>query len=184
MSLNWADWTILAIIGVSCVLSLLRGFVKEILSLVSWAAASFVAIAFHERLATIFSKWITTPSIRTVLAFAALFVLTLLIGAIINWLLHQFVIGAGLGAVDRVLGMVFGAARGLLIVLALVILLPMALPEMRRDAWWHQARLLPYFETSEDWARDTFSEVLGWSKSLAEKTQAVKQSGRDNAGRN
>ncbi|HET8710350.1 MAG TPA: CvpA family protein [Spongiibacteraceae bacterium] len=176
MSLNWADWTIIAIVVVSCVVSLLRGFIKELLSLISWAAASFVAIAFHERLAAVFSKWIATPSIRTVLAFAALFVLTLLIGAIINWLLHQFVIGAGLSTIDRVLGTAFGAARGLLIVLALLILLPMALPEMKQDAWWHQSRLIPYFETSEGWARGTFSEVMGWSKSLAEKAQATKGS--------
>lgn len=175
MSLNWADWTIIAILGVSCAISLLRGFTKEMLSLISWAAASFVAIAFHERLAAIFSKWISTPSIRTVLAFLALFVVTLLIGALINWLLHQFIVGAGLGAVDRILGMAFGAARALLIVLALMILLPMALPEMKQDSWWHQSRLIPYFETSEGWARATFSEVMGWSKSLAEKAQATKQ---------
>lgn len=175
MSLNWADWTIIAIIGVSSVISLLRGFVKEMLSLLSWLAASFVAIAFHERLALIFSKWISTPSIRTVLAYIALFVLTLLIGAIINWLLHQFVIGAGLDAFDRILGMAFGATRGLLIALALLMLLPMALPEMKQDLWWHQSRLIPYFEASEGWARDTFSELMGWSKSLAEKANATKQ---------
>lgn len=174
MSLNWADWTVIAIIGVSCAISLLRGFVKEILSLISWAAASFVAIAFHERLALVFSKWIDTPSIRTVLAFLALFALTLLIGALLNWLLHHFVIGAGLGGVDRILGMAFGAARGLLIVLALVTLLPMAVPSMRQDAWWQQSRLIPHFEASEGWARETFSEMLGWSKSLAEKAQATK----------
>lgn len=178
MSLNWADWTIIAIVGVSCVLSLLRGFIKEMLSLASWVAASFVAIAFHERLAVVFSKWIDTPSIRTVLAYLALFVLTLLIGAVINWLLHQFVIGAGLGTFDRILGMAFGAARGLLIVLALVILLPMALPELKLDAWWHQSRLLPYFETSEGWARETFSELMGWSKALADKVQSGQQRSR------
>lgn len=174
MSLNWADWTVVAIIGVSCAISLLRGFVKEILSLISWIAASFIAIAFHERLALIFSKWIDTASIRTVLAFLALFALTLLVGALLNWLLHHFVIGAGLGAVDRILGTVFGAARGLLIVLALVTILPMALPAMRQDSWWHQSRLIPYFEASEGWARETFSEMMGWSKSLAEKAQATK----------
>lgn len=174
MSLNWADWTILAIVGVSCVFSLLRGFIKEMLSLVSWIAASFVAITFHERVATIFSKWISTPSIRTMLAYVALFVLTLLIGSIINRLLHHFVIGAGLGTVDRILGVSFGAARGLLIVLALVMLLPMALPEMKQDLWWGQSHLIPYFETSEGWARNTFGELFGWSKSLAEKMHSAK----------
>ena len=175
MSLNWADWIIIAVIGVSSVVSLLRGFVKEALSLVSWAAASFVAIAFHERLAMIFSRWIDSPSARTVLAFAALFLLTLLIGALINWLLHQFVIGAGLSAADRFLGMVFGLARGLLVVLALVITLPMVLPQMKQDVWWHKSRLLPYFETGEGWAHGTFSEVLGWSQSLAERARTAQE---------
>ncbi len=174
MSLNWADWTVIAIIGLSCALSLLRGFIKEMLSLISWIAASFVAIAFHERLALVFSRWIDTASIRTVLAFLALFALTLLIGALLNWLIHQFVLGAGLGAVDRILGTAFGAARGLLIVLALVTLLPMALPSMRQDLWWHQSQLIPHFEACEGWARETFSEMMGWSRSLAEKAQTTR----------
>lgn len=175
MSLNWADWTIIAIVGISCVISLLRGFVKEAVSLASWVAASFIAIAFHERLAAVFARWISTPSIRTVLAFAALFVLTLLIGAIVNWLVHQMVAGAGLSGLDRLLGMVFGAVRGLLIVLALVVFLPMALPEMRQDHWWHQSRFIPFFESGEHWARASFPEALGWSRSLSERAQLARE---------
>jgi len=70
--------------------------------------------------------------------------------------------------------MVFGAARGLLIVLALVILLPMALPEMKSDGWWQQSKLIPHFAASEDWARATFGEVMGWRQSLSEKARAMK----------
>lgn len=175
MTLNWADWTIIAIIGVSCVISLLRGFVKEALSLLSWIAATFVAIAFHQRLATIFAHWIETPSIRTVLAFIALFVLTLLLGAIVSWLIQQFIAGAGLSWLDRLLGMAFGAARGLLIVLALVILLPMALPEMRGDSWWYRSEFIRHFEACETWARESFGAVMGWSQTLQQKAQSVKQ---------
>lgn len=175
MSLNWADWTIVAIVGISCVFSLLRGFVREAISLATWIAASFIAIAFHERLAAIFSKWIETPSIRTVLAFAALFVLTLIVGAIVNWVIQQFVAGVGLSGFDRLLGMAFGAVRGLLLVLALLILLPMGLPEIRQDAWWHQSKFIPYFESSEDWARSTFAEVMGWRHTLSQKARAVQE---------
>lgn len=175
MTLNWADWTIVAIVGVSCVLSLLRGFVKEALSLVSWIAATFVAIAFHERLAAIFARWIDTPSIRTVLAYIALFVLTLLVGAIIGWLAQQFIEGAGLGWFDRLLGMGFGAARGLLIVLALVVLLPMALPEMRGDGWWYRSEFIRHFESCESWARGSFGTVMGWSQTLQQKAQSMKK---------
>jgi membrane protein required for colicin V production len=176
MTLNWADWTIVAIVGVSCVLSLLRGFVKEALSLVSWIAATFVAIVFHERLAAIFARWIDTPSIRTVLAYIALFVLTLLVGAIISWLLQQFIEGAGLGWFDRLLGVGFGAARGLLIVLALVVLLPMALPEMRGDNWWYRSEFIRHFESCESWARGSFGTVMGWSQTLQQKAQSMKKS--------
>lgn len=175
MTLNWADWVIVAIVGVSCVFSLMRGFVKEALSLLSWIAATFVAIAFHQRLAAIFSHWIETPSIRTVLAFIALFVLTLLIGAIVGWLIQQFVAGAGLGWVDRLLGMAFGAARGLLIVLALVIALPMMLPEMRGDGWWYRSAFIRHFEESEHWARESFGTVMGWSQTLQQKAYSVKR---------
>ncbi|MDB6060774.1 MAG: putative rane protein required for colicin production [Verrucomicrobiaceae bacterium] len=175
MSLNWADWTIVAIVGVSCVISLLRGFIKEALSLASWIAATFVAIAFHERLAAIFARWIETPSIRIVLAYIALFTLTLLVGSIISWLVHQFVDGIGLGWFDRLLGMAFGAARGLLIVLALVILLPMAIPEMRGDSWWYRSEFIPHFEASETWARESFGTVMGWRETLQQKAQSMKK---------
>jgi membrane protein required for colicin V production len=169
-SLNWADWTIIAILAASCLISLLRGFVKEALSLLVWISASFVGITFQERFATVLAKWVSTPSIRFVLAFAALFTATLIIGAVITRLLQSLVESAGLGGLDRILGMVFGAARGLLIVLALVILLPLLLP-VKQDAWWYQSRFIPHFETLEDWSKDTFQQMMGWGKSWSRKLQ-------------
>lgn len=164
--MNWADWTIVAIVGVSCLVSLLRGFVHEALSLAAWVAASFIAIAFHQRLADLFARWIETPSIRTVLAFGALFVATLLIGGLLTHLFRSLIEATGLGGLDRLLGTVFGAARGLLIVLAIVILLPMVLP-VKEDTWWHESRLIPRFELLEGWARETFDYLMGWGRSLS-----------------
>jgi membrane protein required for colicin V production len=172
---NWADWTIVAIVGISCIFSLLRGFVKEALSLVAWVLASFVAITFHERLAAVFAKWIDTPSLRLILAFAALFVLTLLLGALINKLLHTLIAASGLSGLDRLLGTVFGLARGLLIVLAIVIWVPMVVP-VKQDSWWYQSALIPHFENSEGLAREAFAAVMGWSKVLGQKVPAAKSS--------
>lgn len=172
-SFNWADWTIVAIVGVSCAFSLLRGFVKEALSLVTWVLAMFVAVAFHERLAAVFSRWVETPSLQLILAFAALFVSTLLIGAILSKLLGTLIAATGLGGVDRLLGTVFGLARGLLIVLALVIWLPMALP-VKSDSWWTSSVLIPHFESSEGFARQAFGELMGWRQSLAEQAEAAR----------
>jgi len=168
--MNWADWTIVAIVGVSCLVSLLRGFVQEALSLLVWIAATFVAVAFHQRLADVLAHWIETPTIRSVLAFGALFIATLIIGGLLTYLLRTAVAATGLGGLDRLLGMAFGAARGLLIVLAIAILLPMALP-VKEDAWWRQSRLIPYFEPLDGWARDTFDYLMGWGKSLSHEAQ-------------
>jgi membrane protein required for colicin V production len=170
--MNWADWTIVAIIGISCLISLLRGFVTEALSLLAWVLATCVAIAFHERLAWLFARWIDTPSIRFVLAFAALFIVTLIIGSLVARLLRSLVQASGLGGLDRLLGMVFGLARGLLIALALVLLLPLAVP-VEQDGWWQQSRLIPHFVVLEGWARDTFNQLLGWGQTLPQTVRAA-----------
>lgn len=163
--MNWADWTIVAVVGVSCAISLWRGFVKEALSLLAWVAAAFVAIAFHPRLAVLLSYWIETPSIRIVLAFLALFVATLLVGSVLNVLLVTAIRASGLGLFDRLLGVGFGVARGLVVVLALVVCLPMLLP-VNQDGWWRQSRLIPHFELMDGWSRTVFGQMLDGGSSL------------------
>ena len=168
---NWADWTIVAILGISCLVSLLRGFVREALSLISWLAASFVAVTYHESLAALLARWVDTPSIRAVLAYAALFAGTLLLGTLINYLIGSLLRSAGLSGFDRILGLVFGLARGLLIVLAIVMLLPMALP-VNQDLWWRQSRLIPHFEVMDGWARATFARSMDVGKQWMQKVQS------------
>lgn len=169
--MNWADWTIVAIISISCLISIWRGFVKEALSLLAWVIASFVAIAFHPRLAVVLAQWIETPSIRTVLAFIALFAGTLLIGSLLNYLLVSLIRATGLGGLDRLLGMGFGVARGLLLVLALIILTPMLLP-VDQDPWWQQSRLIPHFVMMEGWSRESFGSIVGWSGGVLDQLQS------------
>lgn len=169
--MNWADWTIVAIVSISCLISIWRGFVKEALSLLAWVIASFVAIAFHPRLAVVLSPWIETPSIRTVLAFGALFIGTLLIGGLLNYLLVSLIRASGLGGFDRLLGMGFGAVRGLLLTLALIMFTPMLLP-VDQDRWWQQSRLIPHFVMMEGWSRDSFGSVLGWSGTVLNQLQS------------
>lgn len=166
--MNWADWTIIGILGISCLISLLRGFAREALSLVAWLAASFVAIRYHEHFADVLARWVDTPSIRAVLAYAVLFIGTLLIGTLINYLIGSLLEKSGLSGIDRILGLAFGLARGLLIVLALVILLPMVVP-VNQDAWWRQSQLIPHFEVMDGWARSTFAHSLDVGKKWMHK---------------
>ena len=83
-SLNVFDWILVAIIAVSCVFGLLRGFVKELLSLASWVAAFFVARLFSFKLSGFMIDWIDQPQFRLIAAFAILFAATLVVLSLIH----------------------------------------------------------------------------------------------------
>ena len=100
----WIDIAILALIVLSAVLSLFRGFVKEALALASWLVALWVAMVFYENFAAVLAKWIAEPSLQKIVAFTVLFILVLLIGAAINYLAGKLVSKTGLAGTDRMLG--------------------------------------------------------------------------------
>lgn len=163
--MNWADWTIVAILVLSGLISIKRGFVKEALSLATWILAVIIAFLFSERLAVLLADSIATPSVRELVAFAILFIATLLVGAMVNYLIGELVRITGLSGTDRVLGMIFGLARGFIIVMALLIFLPSLIP-VNKDGWWHESRLVPHFLSFEHWARSAANEVMQFSSGL------------------
>ena len=143
MDIAAADVVICVIVGISGIISMIRGFVKEAMSLVIWLAAFFVAMSFKEVVAELLINIIALPSIRQLAAWIILFVGTLLLGSIANYLLGKLVSSTGLSGTDRTLGLVFGGFRGLLIVLALVIIVPKTLP-VDEDLWWTSSRSVSY----------------------------------------
>ena len=136
------DWTILGILAVSTLISLMRGFVKEALSLLTWVAAILVVRLFATQFALLLAPYIQTDSLRLVAAWAILFIVTLMVGALVNRLVSELVKVTGLSGFDRVLGMVFGFVRGGIIVLILVAALHYLLP-VQEDDWYRQSRLIP-----------------------------------------
>ena len=163
--MNWADWAIVGVLGLSALISVVRGFIKEAVSLLIWLAAAVVASVFHERLAVWLVDFIGTPSLRLVAAWIALFVSVLIVGGLINFLLGQLVKATGLSGTDRLLGIVFGVARGLIIVMAVLIFLPQVVP-VTQDPWWHESVLIPEFLKFEDWARDVGAAFVDFFKQL------------------
>ena len=99
----WIDYAIMAVLGLSCLVSLIRGFVREALSLVTWGCAFYVASHYYADL----SVWFTgfeDERVRNGIAIAALFIVTLIVGAIVNYVIGQLVEKTGLSGTDRVLG--------------------------------------------------------------------------------
>lgn len=173
--MNWADWAIIGIFSLSCFIGLIRGFVRESLSLMIWISAVLVARLFGGQLETLLVDHIKTPSVRLMTAYAVLFLSILLLGAMVSYLIGALVRATGLSGTDRLLGMVFGAARAFIIIMAIVILLPGFIP-VDEDAWWKQAQLIPHFQSCEGWVVEAYSDVSQWVQSIfndAEPVQSV-----------
>lgn len=147
----WVDYGILAIVLISAFVSLLRGFVKEALSLTGWVLAFWISLSFAGNMAGLLKSSINSPSLRLIVGFAILFVLTLMVAAVINFFASRLVKVTGLTGTDRVLGMFFGMLRGTVLVAVLVLLA--GLTSVPRESWWSQSTLLPEFQTVAIWLR-------------------------------
>ncbi|WP_257389014.1 CvpA family protein [Tahibacter caeni] len=146
--MNWADYCILGVLALSVVVGLWRGLVAEVMALACWAAAFWVAWLFGERLSALFTS-VDVPSVRLMLGYGICFFGVLIAGALVAFLLRKLVAGSGLSGTDRLLGMVFGLARGLALVLLVVLLL--GFTPFPRDPWWRESRLMPGFQNSAEW---------------------------------
>ncbi len=147
--MNWADYCIITALALSVLIGLWRGFIAEVLAIACWALAVWVAYAFGAELAEKFAGSVALPSARLLIAYSICFLSVLILGALVSFFMRKLVAGSGLSGSDRLLGMVFGLARGLVLVTLMVLLL--GFTPFPRDPWWHASVLLPGFQTSAEW---------------------------------
>ena len=155
MSLVIIDWIILVVIGLSAVISILRGFVREALSLAGWITAYVVARLFVDQLAYLLSSIITTAQWRVGIAFVVLFVATLICFALLNHLMKDFLRMTGLSGLDRILGMFFGIIRGLIFMVVVLSLGRM----FALDQLWGQSEFVSYFDPIIKWVDQLVPQV-------------------------
>lgn len=153
---NWVDYAVLGVIGLSTLVSLIRGFMREAISLATWAFACWVAIKFSGKLADLFIGHVQTPSIRLIISFVGLFIASLIVGGVVNYVLAQLVDRTGLSGTDRLLGMIFGVARGILLVGVMVLLGNFS--PFSQDTWWKTSELIPHFQGLAQWLHDFLPE--------------------------
>ena len=158
------DYIIIGIIAFSIIVSLLRGFVREVMSLASWVVAFIVASQFYPYLATYLTQ-IESDYVRNGTAIGILFVLTLIVGGIVNYVISQLVDKTGLTGTDRVLGAAFGLIRGALIVAAILFFLD-TFTNFEQTEWWKESKLIPHFGFIIEW----FFQQLQASSSFLNST--------------
>lgn len=152
----WIDLFIIAVIVLSALISLIRGFVKEFISLVTWVVAGVLALRYYSPMAELLEPFINAPTLRQWVGGGILFVATLVVGAIVNWIVSQLVSRTGLSGTDKTLGVVFGAARGVLIVTMLVLLA--SLTPMPEASWWQDSAMIGFFQQLAEWIRGVIPE--------------------------
>ncbi len=138
------DVVIIFVICLSTFFSLIRGFVKEAISLASWLLAIWTATSFSTRLATLLPSGIESEAVRQAVGFGVLFVLTLMVGSLVNFLVAGFVKKTGLSGADRVFGLLFGFLRGAVIILVFVVVAGMT--PLPQQGWWQSSVLLERFQ--------------------------------------
>ncbi|GGY82314.1 CvpA family protein [Marinobacter zhanjiangensis] len=172
-ALIWIDWVIIALLTISTLISLKRGFVREALSLVTWVAAFIIARTFHPQMQSLLAGTVETPLVRLIAAFAILFVSTLIVGAIINNLIGHLVRVTGLSATDRVLGMVFGLLRGVVVVVVAIAFTRYT--PLADDTWWRTSVMIERLGVVEDWSRRTFGDEFERFLGPASSGEAVQE---------
>ena len=156
--MNWLDTTIIIVTGLSCIFGLWRGLVREVLSLVTWILALLVARSYSEVLADFLFMSIDNVTMRYVTAFALLFIAVMMLGTFLNFLMSKLLIFTGLKLIDRVLGGLFGIARGMLIVLVGLFFSSFFLSQGDN---WQQSRLIPYGQNMIDISRSFIEDAGG-----------------------
>lgn len=152
------DYAILGILVISTFISLLRGFVREALSLAGWILAFWVSLTFATGLASLLTNSIDDPTLRLITAFVGLFVLSLIVSGVVNFFAVKLVQRTGLTRMDRFLGLIFGFLRGVLIVAVLVLMA--GLTTLPQEPWWDESFFLFRFQAIAQWIQVLLPESL------------------------
>lgn len=140
--MTWFDYAVIAVVGISILLSIIHGLAREILSLASWVVAFMVAQIYASDVALLLPAALAQPSLRLLAGFLSVFLVVLVAMALLAMALSGLIKSAGLGLADRALGAVFGFVRGLAIVMIAVLLAGLTgLP--RQPEWRHAMMSAP-----------------------------------------
>ena len=152
------DYIIIGIVAISSLISIIRGFMKEVFSLGAWLLAGFATFTLSSRLSVLVPDFIESPTVRLGVTAALVFVVTLLLCGVVNYLIHKAMAKVGLSGTDRALGVIFGVVRGAVIVVVLVMLA--GLTPIPQENWWRSSLLVDHFVSTALWIKPYLPDGL------------------------
>ncbi len=151
MPITWLDILLLGVMLVSGLLAMIRGFMREILSIAAWAAAAVATLLLYGRLLPIAKANISSDIVATGAVVGGVFLITLLIVSVITVRISDMILDSRIGALDRTLGFLFGLARGLIIVVVAFLFFSWLVPANRQPDGVRNAKSRVVLENTGDW---------------------------------
>jgi membrane protein required for colicin V production len=145
---SYLDLGLIGVVFISAILSMVRGFTREVLAIASWAAAAVAAYYLHPMVLPYLKPYIAKDTIALAVAVGAVFLLTLIIVSIITVRVSDAILDSKVGALDRSLGFLFGAARGVLLCVVAFLFFNWLVPEKGQPGWIREAKTRPFLQST------------------------------------
>lgn len=147
---SYLDLGLVIVVVVSALLSMVRGFTREVLAILSWAAAAAAALYFHPLVLPYLKPYIQKDTIAQAAAAAIVFFVTLIVVTIITVKISDLILDSRIGALDRSLGFLFGAARGFLLAVVAFMFFSWLVPDEKQPIWVKNSKTKDYLKTTGD----------------------------------
>ena len=147
---SYLDLGLVGVVLVSAILSLMRGVTREVLAIASWAAAAVAAYYFHPMVVPYVKPYIAKDAIALAASVGTVFLLTLIVVSLITVRISDAILDSKVGALDRSLGFVFGAARGVLLCVVAFLFFNWLVPEKTQPQWVRDAKTRPFLQSTGD----------------------------------
>jgi membrane protein required for colicin V production len=154
MPITLLDIILLAVMLISGLLAMIRGFMREILSIGAWGVAALVTLYAYPRVLPLAQGYISSNMVAAAASVGGVFLLTLLIVSIITVRISDMVLDSRVGALDRTLGFLFGLGRGLLLVVVAFLFFAWLVPERSQPEWVRGAKSKVVLQSTGKWLTD------------------------------
>jgi len=151
MPITLLDLILLVVMLISALLAMVRGFMREVLSIASWAAAAILTLYAYPKLKPIVLQYFSNEIVASAICIGGVFLGTLLIVSIVTIKISDTILDSRVGALDRTLGFLFGLARGLVIVVVAFLFFAWLVPDRSQPEWVKNAKSRVVLQGTGQW---------------------------------